>query len=192
MIAGIQGRLEAKTIDSVLISVGGVTLRVFVPVTVLAQLGEVGTEVALQTYLYVREDTLALYGFVADEDRILFEQLLGISGIGPRAALGILSVMSARTFREAIAAEDVAALTRVPGVGKKLAARLVLELRGKLVSAPAGTATLPHGQAEVVEALTGLGYTPGEAHAAASSLPADNNLPLEQRIMQALRYFVRE
>jgi Holliday junction DNA helicase RuvA len=191
MIAGIRGRLEGKTADSVLITVGGVTLRVFVPVTTLAQLGGVGAEVALQTYLYVREDTLALYGFATEEDRALFEQLIGISGIGPRAALEVLSVMSAASFREAIAREDVTALTRVPGIGKKLAARLVLELRGKLVPAQPASTGLAPAQAEVVEALTGLGYTPGEAQAAAASLPSDGDAPLEQRIMQALRYFAQ-
>jgi Holliday junction DNA helicase RuvA len=191
MIAGIRGRLEGKTADSALIAVGGVTLRVFVPLATLGQLGQVGAEVALHTYLYVREDTLALYGFAADEDRMLFEQLLGISGIGPRAALGILSVMSAGAFREAIASENVTALTRVPGVGKKLAARLVLELRGKLVPGQVGAAALARPQAEVVEALTGLGYTAEEAQAAAAALPADGDMPLEQRIMQALRFFTQ-
>ncbi len=198
MIAGVRGTLEAKTLDSAFITVGGVTLRVFAPLSVLSTVNP-GDEVALQTYLLVREDVLALYGFKSAEDRDLFEQLLLVGGVGPRIALALLSSMSAQTFREAILAEDVVRLTAAPGVGKKLAGRLVLELRPRFEKAgfagipvvAGGTAT-GNIRAQVMEALTGLGYTPSESAAAVRTLPEDATGNLEDLIFQALRSLAKE
>jgi Holliday junction DNA helicase RuvA len=202
MIAAVRGTLEHKTLDSALIALGGpaggVTLRVFAPLSTLNSL-EVGATVRLYTYLLVREDVLALYGFATEGDRAMFEQLLAVGGIGPRTALAMLSAMSAQALAEAILTEDVARLTHVPGVGKKTAARLVLELRPameKLAGTPAGvpgvTPAATSQRAQVLEALTGLGYTPTEASAALRALPEDAAGSLEDLILQALRSLARE
>jgi Holliday junction DNA helicase RuvA len=198
MIAGVRGTLESKTLDSAFVSVGGVTLRIFAPLSVLSAYNA-GDEVSLQTYLLVREDVLALYGFKTAEDRDLFEQLLLVGGVGPRIGLALLSSMSAQTFREAILAEDVTRLTTAPGVGKKLAGRLVLELRPRFekagfvgVPVAAGGVATGNVRAQVMEALTGLGYTPSEAAAAVRTLPEDATGNLEDLIFQALRSLARE
>jgi Holliday junction DNA helicase RuvA len=197
MIAAVHGILASKSLDSAYIDVSGVTLRIYTPLSTLLNLN-VGEQVYLQTYLLVREDVLALYGFATTDDRELFEQLLAVGGVGPRIAVALLSSMTAAAFREAVLNEDVDRLTLTPGVGKKLAARLVLELRPrfeKLVSTgglgAVGAAT-GSSRAAVVEALTALGYPPTEAAAAARSLPEGATGSLEDLILQALRSLARE
>ncbi|HEX5418188.1 MAG TPA: Holliday junction branch migration protein RuvA [Chloroflexota bacterium] len=190
MIAAVTGLLEATQTDAVLVQVGGFTLRVFAPTSTISRLPAVGQAVRLYTHFYLREDVIALYGFLTADELSLFEQLLTVSGVGPRVALAMLSAASAETLRGAIASESVETLTRLPGIGKKLAARLILELRGKL-TAPEGVPATPTAPAdvEVIEALVGLGYTPADAQAALKSLPA--GLELEEKIRRALRYFAR-
>jgi Holliday junction DNA helicase RuvA len=201
LIAAVRGVLEHKTLDSAFITIGGaaggVTLRVYAPLSTLNSLA-VGEQVRLHTYLLVREDILALYGFKSEGDRAMFEQVLAVGGVGPSIALNLLSAMSAQSLAEAIITEDVARLTHVPRVGKKLAARLVLELRPameKLGGVPVG---IPVGvmagspRAQVVEALTGLGYTPTEAAAAVRALPENAEGSLEDLILHALRSLAHE
>ncbi len=188
MIASIQGPLEARRAGYVIIRTGGFGIRVFAPTTTLSHLG---------THFYVREDGMALYGFSSEEDRDAFEQLIGISGVGPKLALALLSMMDAQTFYKAIADEDQQRLALTPGVGKKLAARLVLELKGKLPSLGtlgSGGALSPSGtlQSEVLEALMGLGFSSTEAQAALSKIPQDLPMTLEEQITFALRSFARE
>ena len=197
MITSIQGILESRRAGYVIVRVGGFSIRIFAPTTTSNRLGEVGSEVSLYTHFYVREDGMALYGFSSEEDRDAFEQLIGISGVGPKLALALLSMMDAQTFYQAIANEDQERLALTPGVGKKLAARLVLELKGKLPSL--GTlgsngALSPSGklQSEVLEALLGLGFTSSEAQAALSKIPQDRPMTLEEQITFALRSFARE
>src|SRR5262249_12998237 len=140
MIAAVRGALEGKTLDSALVTVGGVTLRITTPLNTLARL-TIGESVHLHTYLYVREDALALYGFASIVDLAMFERLLAVGGVGPRIALAMLSTLSASGIQEAVLTDDINRLSLTPGVGKKLAARLVLELRPrfeKLVPLPAG------------------------------------------------------
>jgi Holliday junction DNA helicase RuvA len=197
MIASIQGVLEARRADYAIIRVGGFGIRVFAPVTALSRLGDPGTEVTLYTHFHVREDGMALYGFSSEEDRDAFEQLIAVSGVGPKIALALLSVMDARTFYKAIADEDQQRLALAPGVGKRLAARLVLELKGKLPSLTAlggAVALSPSGkiQSEVLEALMGLGYSAAEAQAALGKIPQDRPMTLEEQITFALRSFARE
>src|SRR5215831_10047170 len=196
MITSIHGILEASRADHVILRVGGFSIRVFVPVSTLNRLGDTGEEITLQTYFQVREDGMALYGFFAEEDRNAFEQLLAVSGVGPKVALALLSVMDAKTLYKAIADEDQQRLALAPGVGKRLAARLVLELKGKLPSLAAlgGAATATSGrlQAEVLEALMGLGYSAAEAQAALGRIPQDRPMTLEEQITFALRSFARE
>src|SRR6266487_1095796 len=197
MIASIHGTLEACRADQAIIRVGGFSVRVFAPATTLNRLNESGMEVSLYTHFHVREDGMALYGFSTEEDRDAFEQLISISGVGPKVALALLSVMDARTFYKAIADEDQQRLALAPGVGKKLAAKLVLELKGKLPSliTLGGAAALsPSGkiQSEVLEALMGLGFSTTEAQAALSKIPQDRPMTLEEQITLALRSFARE
>ena len=197
MIASIHGVLEARRADHAIIRVGGFSLRIFTPSSTLSHLGEVGAEVTLYTHFQVREDGMALFGFTSAEERDAFEQLITISGVGPKIALALLSTMDASTFYRAIADEDITRLSLAPGVGKKLAGKLVFELKGKL---PALTATggaalgTPSGklQTEVLEALMGLGYSAAEAQAALARIPQDRPMTLEEQITFALRSFARD
>jgi Holliday junction DNA helicase RuvA len=197
MIAAVRGIVETKSLDSAYLTVGGVTLRVYAPLTTLSAL-TVGEPAHLHTYLLVREDVLALYGFATANDREVFEQLLAVGGVGPRIGVALLSTMSAAGLRDAVLAEDLARLSLAPGVGKKLAARLVLELRprfermGAAEGAPVVTAGGAGSRAAVVDALTSLGYPPTEAAAAARTLPEDATGSLEDLIMRALRSLARE
>ncbi|HLX55476.1 MAG TPA: Holliday junction branch migration protein RuvA [Ktedonobacteraceae bacterium] len=197
MIASIHGVLEARRADHAVIRVGGFSLRIFTPSSTLSHLGDVGAEVTLHTHFQVREDGMALYGFASEEERDAFEQLITISGVGPKIALALLSTMDARTFYKAVADEDITRLSLAPGVGKKLAGKLVFELKGKLpaLAAMGGAASLtPSGklQSEVLEALMGLGYSAAEAQAALSRIPQDRPMTLEEQITYALRSFARE
>jgi holliday junction DNA helicase RuvA len=201
MIAAVRGTLEGKTLDSALIAVGGVTLRVHAPLTTLTRL-TVGETVTLHTHFLVREDLLALYGFATTEDRDMFEQLLTVTGVGPRAGVALLSGLSAQGIYEAVLGEDVNRLTMAPGVGKKLAARVVLELRPRFERmAPLGTGALVGAgtgappasvRAQVIEALTGLGYTTVQATAAVRNLPEDAGGSIEDLIMRVLRTLAPE
>ncbi|HID86417.1 MAG TPA: Holliday junction branch migration protein RuvA, partial [Anaerolineae bacterium] len=172
MIARLRGKLEAQGENYVIVNVGGIGFKVRVPTSFLDQLGDVGSPVELFTHLHVRENELALYGCATEDELTLFEQLLTVSGIGPKAALGILSALSPDTLRLAIAQGQVDVLTQVPGIGKKTAQRLVLDLKGKLDLAAlmAEAPALTPADAEVIAALTGLGYSVAEAQAALRSL----------------------
>jgi len=190
VIAGLRGRLEGTQSDALLVDVGGVVYRVYTSATTLGEIGEIGDEVRLRTYLFVREDQLTLYGFAGAEELRLFETLIGVAGVGPRLACAILSRIRSDALHAAILAENAEMLATVPGVGKKTAARLILELRGKLVPAPtpaaAGASPL---DAEVLAALRALGYTAAEAHDAVARLPRDGDgtQPVEERVVAALR-----
>lgn len=193
MIASLRGRLVEVLPDGAVIDVGGVGYRVFLTPKALAALPR-GGEVLVHTVTYVREDTLALYGFLSADERRVFEQLLSASGVGPKLALAMLSVHSPDALRRAVSAGDADALTLVPGVGRKGAARLVLELRGKLgggdgaFEPPAGGETGRAAYAEVREALAALGCQPAEIKAALESLPADaGELSTEELLRLALR-----
>jgi Holliday junction DNA helicase RuvA len=191
VIASLRGRLAELLPDGAVVEVGGVGYKVFLTPKALASLPQ-GAEVLVHTVTYVREDTLALYGFTTADERRAFEQLLGASGVGPKLALAILSVHSPDALRRAVSAGDADALTLVSGVGRKGAARLILELKGKLggggeIDLPADDGTRP-AYAEVREALGALGYGPAEVKAALESLPADaGELPTEHLLRLALR-----
>ena len=192
MIAGLRGRLEGATADALLVDVGGVVYRVGTSKTTLVEIGQVGDEVRLHTYLFVREDQLTLYGFASSEELQLFETMIGVTGIGPRLSCAILSHIRTDLLYEAIQSGNADFLATVPGVGKKTAARMILELRGKLPT-DLGLATPAAGadgdQTEVVEALRALGYTAAEAHGAdartAKTVAA--GAPVEDRLLAALR-----
>jgi Holliday junction DNA helicase RuvA len=192
VIAAVRGTLEGRGVDHALVAVGGFVLRVASSGTTLRDLGEVGARVELHTHLYVREEILQLYGFASLEELRLFETLLGVTGIGPRLALAILSFASVDQLQAAILTEDTALLSKVPGVGRKTAARIILDLRGKLTAAVgAGAATgVPADPAtnEVIEALQALGYSSSEAVQAVQALGEETrDLTPEQRVFAALR-----
>ncbi len=195
MIASIRGFLTTTSSDSVVVEAHGVGYLLFVPTPVISALGAIGSEVRLYTHLHVREDALVLYGFESPEQRAFFETLINVTGVGPRMALGLLSAVPLDQLQHAIASENAALLSRVPGVGKKTAARLILELKGKLDTsklAPAVADTSPTNVAlntELIDVLTSLGYSPLEAQSAVATLPADAPTDLEERLRLALRSF---
>lgn len=189
MIAGIKGTVELLGPDHVIVGVGGVSLRVFAPTSTLGQVGAVGETVRLHTHLYLREDNLALYGFATADELRLFELLLGVTGIGPRAALSLLSALPPRDLAAAIASGNADRLTHVPGIGKKTAGRLILELKGKVESQlAAGTVPAPTaGQGEVIAALVALGFSAAEAASAAAAAGDTAGLGTEEHLRLALR-----
>ncbi len=193
MIAALTGRLEGRTADSVVLNVGGVSLRVFVPAPAAQDCGSIGDTVVLYTHLHVREDALRLYVFLRPAERDVFERLLAVSGVGPKVALALLSAFPSRDLEAAISRGDVEALTRIPGVGKKTAARLVLELKGKLdlSQALSGRPSVSTADAEVLAALTNLGYPAAAAQEAVHNLPTDPALSTADKIRLALRYLSR-
>ncbi len=191
MIAAVKGRLAGRMGDSLLVDIGPLVLQVHTSATTIGGAGEPGGEIRLHTYLHVREDQLALYGFLTSEELALFNLLLGVMGIGPRVAANILGATSTEPLLNAIANEDVTFLSRLPGIGKKTAARIILDLRGKLASI-GGAQALPgaapvSGDGEVLEALQALGYTAAEAHAAVGRLPREAGGSVEERIVAALQ-----
>lgn len=191
MISSIQGKLEAIGADSAVVNVHGIGLQVFMPTNALGTLGRVGADVRLYTHLHVREDNITLFGFSALEDRQLFHLLLGVTGIGPKLALNILSATTARQLAEAIASADLDMLMAVPGIGRKTASRLALELKDKIDEGllSAALAGGVQNQADVTAALTALGYSVMEAARAAATIPADGKLSLEEKVKIALRSF---
>ena len=191
MIASLHGTLESLGSDWAIINVGGIGFQVYMPTSTLSTLGKIGEEVKLHTYLHLREDNAALYGFASTDELGLFQNLISVSGLGPKLALAMLSAMNIERLTMAIATSSADLLTEIPGIGKKMANRLILELKEKI---GAGWITTPAVQlaeenAEVVAALTSLGYSVAEATRAVGSLPPDSKLSLEDRVKQALAYF---
>ena len=173
MIGQLRGRLAEKRPNQVLVDVGGVGYVVAVPLSTYAALGELHTEVSLLIHTHVREDALSLYGFVSSREKHFFEMLLTASGVGPSLALKILSGMSVEELVPAIRGSDLARLTKIPGVGRKTAERMVVELKDKLetvaVAAERPAASSPAGvEADVVSALVNLGYEARAAENAAA------------------------
>ena len=173
MIGFLRGKLAAKHPPALLLDVNGVGYEVEAPMSTFYNLPGVGTEVQLHTHLVVREDAHVLFGFGTERERSLFRELIKVSGVGPRIALGILSGASVDEFHRCVEAQDTAALTRIPGIGRKTAERLIVEMRDRLkalatgqpfeVKGPAGTGALaPSPQAEAFSALVALGYKPPE------------------------------
>ncbi len=189
MIVGLEGTVAAFGGDHIVLNVGGVFYKVFMPGTTVAAVAKVGKKARVHTHMYVREDQMTLYGTEDERQLKMFESLLAVTGIGPKAALSILGTMPMDALENAIANGNVDVLTRVPGIGRKTASRLVLELKGKLdiTASVAGTAIPPSTAAEVVDALGGLGYSPAEIQAALMALPADAELSSEEMIMFALK-----
>ena len=191
MIGRLHGKLIEKTPPQVLVDVGGVGYEVDVPMSTFCNLPAEGSEITLLTHFIVREDAQLLYGFATAAERQTFRALIRISGVGPRIALAVLSGMSTQDLADAVEQGNATLLTRVPGIGKKTADRLVLELKGKL----AGTAFAPAGgaasaaQADILSALMALGYSEREAQASVRALPAE--VTVSEGIRLALKALAR-
>jgi Holliday junction DNA helicase RuvA len=190
VIGRLAGRLAEKNPPQILIDCHGVGYEVDVPMSTFYQLPALGEPVSLLTHLVVREDAQILYGFASAGERQAFRQLIRISGIGPRTALAVLSGMSVAELAQAVGAQQPGRLVKVPGIGKKTAERLLLELKGRL-GADLGLAAAPAGQAraDITQALLALGYNEREAAAALKALPAD--VEVTEGIKQALKVLAK-
>ena len=191
MIARLTGTVVTLGKDSMVVQVGGLGLAVSVPQTLLGGRVQVGQKVTLFTHLHVRENELALYGCGSEEELAVFRLLLGVSGIGPKVALAILSSLPPDRLQAAIAQEDVVTLARVPGIGPKTAKKLVFDLKDKVeveVMPGEPQPILTEADADLIAALTTLGYSVAETQEAIRSLPREP-LPLEERVRLALAYF---
>jgi len=191
MIAGLHGKVEAVGSDWAIINVGGISFQVYMPTSTLSMMGAIGEEVKLHTYFHLREDNASLYGFASADELGLFQTLIGVSGLGPKLALAMLSAMSVEKLAMAIVTGGTDLLTMIPGIGKKMAERIVLELKEKI---GAGLITVPPAHltqenTDVIAALTSMGFSVSEATRAVATLPPDEKLSLEEKIKLALQYF---
>ena len=190
MIARLSGTVWNIGESHVVVRAGGVGFHVHTPSGMLMQLDGVGQPVELFTHLHVRENELALYGFLTEEELTLFKLLLSISGVGPKVALALLGTVSPDALRQAVVQQEPGLLSRVPGIGPKTARAIIFHLKDKLIPTGAEAAPLlSDADAEVIAALTGLGFSLVEAQAALQSLPRDEDLPIEERVRQALAHF---
>jgi len=190
MISSLLGELQQKEDNSLVVAVGGVGLRVSVPKG-LAERLNVGDKIFLHTHLIVRETELSLYGFESAEDRKLFTTLLSVDGVGPKVALSVLSTLTLDAIQRAIFSDEPDLLSRVPGVGKKTAQKMALYLKDRLkpADALARVASMSDMDAEILAALTALGYSVIEAQSAIQSIPKDAPQDVEERLRIALQYF---
>jgi Holliday junction DNA helicase RuvA len=190
MIATLRGEISQIEDTSLVVEVGGVGLRVFVPAPLRGRV-KAGEAVFLFTHLVVREDALILYGFESQGDRELFNILLGVDGVGPKVALSVLSTMTLDAIQRAVFAEEPDVLSRVPGVGKKTAQKMALHLKDKLKPGDglSKLAVISDTDSEVLAALTALGYSVVEAQAAIQSIPKDSPDDTGERLRLALGYF---
>lgn len=188
MIGRLRGILVGRTADGVIVEAGGVGYEVAMPARDLAALPPVGEEVVVHTHLHVREDQLALFGFVDEDGRTVFRHLIAASGVGPKLALAILGALGPNRLRTAIASEDVDTLTSVPGIGIRSAQKLVLDLRARLAMPPGGIPTTG-GLPAVRSALEGLGYAPAEIREAVDGLHGDD---MEAMLRSALQRLGRQ
>jgi len=192
VIGRLTGQVAERRDGEAILDVGGVGYRVYLSAVSLAKLPALGERVTLRTYTHVRDDAIQLYGFATEEEEAVFRELIGVKNVGPRAAQNILSGIEAKDLAAAVAQGDVARLTKVPGVGKKTAERLVVELREKLVALARAAAPVakPAGGilGQLEQALIGLGYRPQQAEVVVSSLRGDaEGRGLDELLREALK-----
>jgi Holliday junction DNA helicase RuvA len=201
LFAYIRGRLDYKNNDFLIVESNGVGYRIFTSLSTIAGIGEVGGEVKVYTYLYVREDNISLYGFVNQEELNVFELLISVSGVGPKAAISVLSAISPSRFSLAVITDDIKTLTKAQGIGKKIAQRIILELKDKInkeqltsnigIEADIGTSGGDDSKvSEAISALMVLGYTPAEANKAVSAVYTED-MDIETIIKNALKGLAR-
>lgn len=203
MISYVKGPLAAINEDTIVVETGSVGLAIHVPVSLLPELPGLGTEVMVHTYFQVREDAMTLYGFLHRQDRDMFKQLIGVNGIGPKGALGILSVLRPDDLRIAIVSEDVKALAQAPGIGTKTARRLILDLKdkvsmddvlgnmaegGQMEGAGASATGLAEAAKEAVQALVALGYSNTEASRAVKQVEVTEGMTAEAVLKASLKH----
>lgn len=186
MIGFIEGKIEQITDKFAIINVNGVGYKVFISLNTFKNLPKKGEKVKLYTHLYVREDIMALYGFLDKKELEFFELLISISGIGPKGALGVLSVAPIKSLKRAIASGETEILTKVSGIGKKIAGKIILELRGKIDDISEEDGKRVGSDSEVIDALVALGYKLNEAREALRKIPEDIK-EVGQKIKEALK-----
>jgi Holliday junction DNA helicase RuvA len=194
MIAHLAGTILRKGPNEVVVDVGGVGYRVQIPVSTFFRLGDEGSAVRLLIHTHVREDVLALFGFLSPSEQDLFERLIAVAGVGPKLAVNILSGIEVEELIEALRAGDIPRLTRIPGVGKKTAERLVVELKDKMqaLALPASTAGAPQRPAgsmkeDLLSALANLGYTRADAERSVERALREGEAPFEDLLRRTLR-----
>lgn len=178
MIAFLNGRLAGKTLGSAFVDVGGVGYEVAMSQAALAKLPEVGQAVQVRTHMHVSDSGIALYGFLGDDEKAMFEKLIGVSGVGPKMALAALSTFSPPALADAVASQDSALVAKIPGVGKKTAQRIILELKGSLEDVPGGlfvgdsaASVVEERMTGAVEALLSMGFSSAEVELALKGAP---------------------
>ena len=192
MIGSLRGRLTFKQAPQIVVECSGVGYEVETPMSTFLDLPGIGSELFLYTHLVVREDAQILYGFSSEDERLMFRTLLKVNRVGAKMALGILSAMSTNDFRRCVEFEDTTSLSRIPGVGKKTAERLIIEMRDRIdAAAPGGGKAAPltveaSARSEAVDALVALGYKPKEVNSLITNLDTDNK-SAEDIIRLALR-----
>jgi Holliday junction DNA helicase RuvA len=187
VIAGLRGTIYRTTTDAIHLDVGGVIYLVSSSTRSIAEAGEAGTTVHMFTHLVVREDALTLFGFLTESELGWFQTLITVNGVGPRLACAVLSKLSPDQLIKGIAEEDVNLLSTVPGVGKRTASRILLDLRGKLPDNLEVPAVVQVEDTDTMAALRALGYTAAESQAAVSQLNVDASATPEERVIAALR-----
>ena len=201
MISYIRGTLAEKNEDSAVVEAHGVGYQIFVPVPVLSELPPLGESVKIYTYFSVREDGMSLFGFLSRQDLAMFKQLIGINGIGPKSALGILSALRPDVLRMAVGSGDAKTISRAPGVGPKTAQRIILDLKDKIrpedvlaggleesLAVPEEISGVGQAGKEAVEALTALGYSAAEAAGAVKKVKITDEMTAEDVLKGALRH----
>lgn len=195
MISYIKGNLESKNIDNVVVEVGGIGYKIYMSASAIDRVGEIGSAVKIHTYMRVREDDISLFGFCTNEELKMFEQLLGVSGVGAKSALTILSNISPSSFALAIISGDVNALKSLPGIGAKSAQRMILELKDKMKTqdaietefVPVKNVVSNSKVKDAIDALQVLGYARKDIDVAMSHIDVEN-LSVEDMIKQGLKY----
>lgn len=197
MIAYIKGELTDIEADKIIVESGGIGYNIYVPTSVIMGIGNIGTTVKVYTYLGVKEDSMTLYGFSTKEELKIFRLMIGVSGIGPKGAIGILSSLSTDDLRLAVMSEDDAAIAKAPGIGRKTAMKLIIELKDKLniddavsvnVSSNIIDNTITNDiRSEALQAMVALGYSQSQAAKAVKSADIDDNTTVEDVIKHALK-----
>lgn len=194
MIAAVEGTLVSRGTNTVTVKAGPISLQINVPGSLISRLGHPGSMVLLHTHLHVREDIIALYGFATGQERALFEQLITVSGIGPKVALALLTALSADQIASGIISGNADLLSQVPGIGKKTAARVILDLKGKLEKGWEGEiiTAVTDSDSDALAALTGLGYSIREAMQALSAIAQTEGMSVEDRVRLALQQLAKK
>ena len=194
MIAAVEGTLVSRGTNTVTVKAGPISLQIMVPGSIINRLGHPGSTVMLHTHLYVREDIISLYGFATVQERSLFEQLITVSGIGPKVALALLTALNADQITTGIISGNADMLSQVPGIGKKTAARIILDLKGKLEKGWEGEiiTSVTDSDNDALAALTGLGYSVREAMQALSAIAQTEDMSVEDRVRLALQQLAKK